>query len=133
MMSARLFCGVLVPAVLWAHAMSPAWAGEGTEVRCRHDGAVRRIEVVRNPVPPRRCEMRYGEPAQGRASRVVWFSERDHGFCHERADALIATLARRGWVCDVIPKRNVAAGSGREVGMESNARAYPAPTVPRPR
>ncbi|MFP4003338.1 MAG: hypothetical protein ACLFV8_06155 [Alphaproteobacteria bacterium] len=108
-----------------AFARSPEGAA-GTAVECRLEDAVRRIEVERDPAPERRCEMRYARPEEGRAARVVWFSERDRSFCHARADALIATLARRGWVCDVMPKRNVE-DTGRKTV------AGPVLTVPRPR
>ncbi len=123
---------VLAAAILSMPVTQVAFGQGGAEVQCYRDGAVRRIEVVRDPAPRRRCEMRYGEPGFGQASRVVWFSERDRGFCHERADALIARLARRGWVCDVMPKRNVALGSGREAYAGSGACTGPALVVPRP-
>lgn len=125
MMPARLFRAALA-AALGAFVAGSALAAGGATVECCLEGTVRRIEVVRDPVSGRRCEMRYGKPENGRPARVVWFSERDPDFCHGRADNLIATLARRGWVCNVMPRRNVATGSDR------TASAGPAPAVPWP-
>ena len=126
----QLFCTALTTAVLTASITGSAGAAGGTAVECRFGGAVRRIEVLRNPSPERVCEMREAASAHDPAPRVVWFAEHDRGFCHEQADALIATLARRGWVCDVMARRNVAADAGPGAG--SNARSGSALIVPRP-
>jgi hypothetical protein len=126
----QLFRIALVINISAAFAAGSAGAAGGSAVECRFGGAVQRIEVLRDPSPERVCEMRQAASAQDPAPRVVWYAEHDRGFCHERADALIATLARQGWVCDVMAKRNVAPGAGPGAG--NNARSGSALIVPRP-
>lgn len=84
-----------------------AGTAAATEVKCRFNDEIRRIEVVHEPGSDLLCEVRYAKSKEAGRGTVLWIGRHDRGFCHDRADQLIARLADTGWVCDVMPKRRV--------------------------
>jgi hypothetical protein len=131
-MPKRAAVAALVLALLAVLVAETAGAQGGTAVECRREGVTRRIEVLRDPARGRACEVRYVEPGSETVPAVAWFSARNRDSCHGRADMLIATLARTGWVCDVMRKRNVVAESDSPGGAGPDTESGPRIVVPRP-
>ena len=67
--------------------------------KCEHNGMVRKVQVEylsEGKVP---CNVIYDKPTEGIETKVLWFADKQEGYCEEKAQEFVNKLESWGWTC----------------------------------
>jgi hypothetical protein len=67
--------------------------------KCEHNGMVREVQVEYlgdGKVP---CNVIYDKPTEGIETKVLWFADKQEGYCEEKAQEFVNKLESWGWTC----------------------------------
>ena len=67
--------------------------------KCEHNGMVRKVQVEYlgdGKVP---CNVIYDKPTEGIETKVLWFADKQEGYCEEKAQGFVNKLESWGWTC----------------------------------
>ena len=67
--------------------------------KCEHNGMVREVQVEYlgdGKVP---CNVIYDKPTEGVETKVLWFADKQEGYCEEKAQGFVNKLESWGWTC----------------------------------
>ena len=67
--------------------------------KCEHNGIVREVQVEYlgdDKVP---CNVIYDKPTEGIETKVLWFADKQEGYCEEKAQGFVNKLESWGWTC----------------------------------
>ena len=67
--------------------------------KCEHNGMVREVQVEylgEGKVP---CNVIYDKPTEGVETKVLWFADKQEGYCEEKAQGFVNKLESWGWTC----------------------------------
>ena len=70
--------------------------------KCEHDGMVREVQVEYLSDGKVPCNVIYDKPTEGIETKVLWFADKQEGYCEEKAQEFVNKLESWGWSCTLM-------------------------------
>ena len=67
--------------------------------KCEHNGMVREVQVEYLSDGKVPCNVIYDKPTEGIETKVLWFADKQEGYCEEKAQEFVNKLESWGWTC----------------------------------
>ncbi len=86
--------------------------------KCEHNGMIRKVQVESlgdGKVP---CNVIYDKPTEGIETKVLWFADKQEGYCEEKAQGFVNKLESWGWTCAPIEAAPVVETPVKEPSVE---------------
>ena len=115
---ARLHYLVVLSMLLPLSVNANAW-------KCEHNGMVREVQVEYlgdGKVP---CNVIYDKPTEGIETKVLWFADKQEGYCEEKAQEFVNKLESWGWACTPIEAAPVVEAPVEEPPVEETVAEEP--------
>ena len=95
--------------------------------KCEHNGMVREVQVEYlgdGKVP---CNVIYDKPTEGIETKVLWFADKQEGYCEEKAQEFVNKLESWGWTCARFEVAPAVEAPVDEVSVEEVVTEEPGP------
>jgi hypothetical protein len=93
--------------------------------KCEHNGMVREVQVEYLSDGKVPCNVIYDKPTEGVETKVLWFADKQEGYCEEKAQGFVNKLESWGWTCTPFEEAPVVEQAVEEQPVEETVAEEP--------